>query len=106
MNQQTTFCDFTVRMHSLRHTLAVAFEIMENFIPPTTVFKLDIQMFGVQPEHRHGGQEFSRESGFLSMLRTDGFRPTRTDAVAKTQFAVVVEYHDGLGKILVCLYRH
>jgi hypothetical protein len=94
-------------MYQLRYILAVAFEILERFIPSATVSELDIQMFGVQPEHRHGGQEFSRESRFiLWMCRTHRFGPTLTDAVAEAQFAVVVEYHDGLGKILVCLYRH
>lgn len=55
-------------MHQFRYTLAVAFEFLESFIPSATVFELDIQMFGVQPEHRHGGQEFSRASFFILWL--------------------------------------
>ena len=58
-------------MHQFRYTLAVAFEFLESFIPSAIVFELDIQMFGVQPEHRHGGQEFSRESGFILSIGPD-----------------------------------
>jgi hypothetical protein len=78
--------------------------ILESFIPTATVFKLDIQMFGVEPEHRDGEQEFACEPRFiLSPVRTDRFCPTLTDSVAETQSAVVTESHDGLGKVLVCL---
>jgi len=63
-------------------------------------------MFGVQPEHRHSGQEFSRESGvLLSIVRTDGLCLPLIDAVAETQSAVVMQEHDGLGKVVVCFYR-
>ena len=78
-------------------------EVLESFIPTASVFELDIQMFGVEPEHRHGGQEFSRKARFiLALLRTDGLRPAFIDAVAETQPAVVLKAQYGLGKFLVC----
>ncbi len=64
---------------------------MESFIPTATIFKLDIQMFAVEPEHPDGRKEFSRFSPFmLSLLRTHRFCPALTDAVAETQSAVVL----------------
>jgi hypothetical protein len=80
-------------------------EFLESFVPTATVFELDIQMFGVEPEHRHDGQEFSGLSRFsLPLFRTDRFRPTFTDAVAEVQSAIVTESHDGFGKVLVRHY--
>ena len=80
-------------------------EFLKSFVPTATVFELDIQMFGVEPEHRHGGQEFFGLSRFsLPLLRTDRFRPPLTDAVAEAQSAVVAETYDGFGKVLVGHY--
>ena len=70
--------------------LAVGLEVLERLIPTATIFKLDIQMFPVEPEHPDDGQEFFRLSPFmLSFLRTDRLSPTFTDAVTETQSAVV-----------------
>jgi hypothetical protein len=78
-----------------------------TFIPSATVFKLDIQMFRVEPERRHGGQQFSRESrNILSPARTDCFGPTLADAVAETHSAVVTQSHDSLGKAGSQWVRH
>jgi hypothetical protein len=38
---------FAVCMHRFCHTLAVSLEFLNSVIPPATVFKLNIQMFGV-----------------------------------------------------------
>ncbi len=64
---------------------------MESFIPTATIFKLDIQMFAVEPEHPDGRQEFSRFSSFLlSLLRTHRFCPAFIYAVAEAQSAVIL----------------
>jgi hypothetical protein len=82
-------------------------EFLESFVPTATVFELDIQMFGVEPEHRHDGQEFSGLSRFsLPLFRTDRFRPTLIDAVAETQSAFITELEDGFCKVLVNLDRN
>jgi hypothetical protein len=66
-------------------------EFLQSFIPTATIFKLDIQMFAVEPEHHDSRQEFSRFSSFmLSLLRTHRFCPAFTNTVAETQSAVVL----------------
>ena len=70
--------------------IASLLELLESFVPTATVFELDIQMFCIESEHRHGIQEFSGLSRFsLPLLRTDRFRPPLTDAVAEAQSALV-----------------
>lgn len=82
-------------------------EGLKRFIPTAAVFKLDVQVFRVEPEQRHGGQEFPRSSRFiLLLLRTDRFRPTLIDAVAETQSAFITELEDGFCKVLVNLDRN
>ena len=84
---------------------AVSFYILQSFIPTATVLKLNIQMFGVQPEHLHRGQQFCRLSGFdLAVARPYGLCPTLIDAVAEAQSTVVMQLNDSLGKILVYRY--
>ena len=66
-------------------------EFLQSFVPTATIFKLDIQMFAVEPEHPDSRQEFSRFSSFmLSLLRTHRFCPAFTNTVAETQSAVVL----------------
>ncbi len=80
-------------------------EVLERLVPTATVLELDVQMIGVEPEHRDGGQEFSGLSRFsLLLLRTDRLRPTFIDAVAEAQSAVVTESQHGFAKILVHHY--
>ena len=67
-------------------------EFLQSFVPTATIFKLDIQMFAVEPEHRDSRQEFCRFSSFmLSLLRTHRFCPAFTYAVTDTQSAVVLK---------------
>src|SRR5262245_870591 len=54
--------------------------------PAAAVGKLNIEMFGVEPEHRDGRKELSRQPAvILTPLRSDRLGPPFPDAVAETE---------------------
>lgn len=73
-----------------------------RLLPTATVGELDVEVLGVQPKHRDGGEQFTGETVlFFARVGTEGFGPTLADAMAETQVAPVAEAQDGFGEIVV-----
>ena len=64
---------------------------MEGYIGTATIFKLDIQMFTVEPERADGRQQLSRLSSLLlTRLPSHRFRPALTNSMAETQSTTIL----------------
>ena len=79
---------------------------LQRFIPTAAIFELNVQVFGVEPEHGYRSQErFSLPTFLLPLFRTDRFRPALIDPMTKTKSALVPQPNNSLGKVLVDLSR-
>src|SRR5579872_2569986 len=74
-----------------RHSVGRA-QFLERFVPAAAIAEFDVEMFGIEPEHRHGPQQRTGEATVVfAPRRPERLRPALADTMSETETALVAE---------------